>query len=83
MQELDDVRLDGSVDDDADRGPCYDLESLNVFQLGAKIAREEGRGALFSGALERVLRSSPQFAVTLALYDVLTQYCIGQGWLPA
>ena len=62
--------------------PCYDLESLNVLELGAAIAQEEGRGALFSGALERVLRSAPQFAVTLALYDVLTQYCVGNGWLP-
>ena len=29
------------------------------------IMREEGAGALFSGCLERVMRSAPQFAVTL------------------
>ena len=31
---------------------------------------EEGPGVLFSGGFERVLRSAPQFGVTLALYDV-------------
>jgi solute carrier family 25 aspartate/glutamate transporter 12/13 len=42
---------------------------------------EEGVDTLFSGSFERVLRSAPQFGVTLALYDVLTQYCTEHGWL--
>ena len=42
---------------------------------------EEGPDVLFSGSFERVLRSAPQFGVTLALYDVLTQYCVDHGWL--
>ena len=41
----------------------------------------EGPDVLFSGGFERVLRSAPQFGVTLALYDVLTQYCTDHGWL--
>ena len=42
---------------------------------------EEGPDVLFSGGFECVLRSAPQFGVTLALYDVLTQYCTDHGWL--
>lgn len=36
-----------------------------------KIVREEGFKALFKGGPARVFRSSPQFAVTLAAYEVL------------
>ncbi|KAI9849586.1 MAG: mitochondrial aspartate-glutamate transporter agc1 [Thelocarpon superellum] len=35
------------------------------------IFREEGFGAFFKGGVARVLRSSPQFAFTLAAYEVL------------
>ena len=37
------------------------------------IAREEGIRALFKGSLFRVARSSPQFAVTLTVYEVLAR----------
>lgn len=37
------------------------------------IAREEGVKALFRGAMFRVVRSSPQFAVTLTVYEVLAR----------
>ena len=41
----------------------------------------EGGAVLFSGALERVLRSAPQFGVTLALFDKLTSLSVEHGWL--
>ena len=49
--------------------------------VARRVVEEEGVSTLFSGALERVLRSAPQFGVTLAVYDVLTTYCVDQGWL--
>lgn len=36
-----------------------------------KIMREEGPKAFFKGGLARVFRSSPQFGVTLATYELL------------
>lgn len=36
------------------------------------IAREEGPRALFKGGIARVIRSSPQFGVTLAVYELLS-----------
>ena len=47
----------------------------------AAIIREEGPAALFSGWLERVLRSAPQFAVTLSVADLLKQAAHTKGWL--
>ncbi|KIR24999.1 solute carrier family 25 (mitochondrial aspartate/glutamate transporter), member 12/13 [Cryptococcus deuterogattii LA55] len=40
----------------------------------SKIFREEGLRALFKGGLARVIRSSPQFAVTLACYELLHKH---------
>ena len=37
------------------------------------VLREEGASTLFSGALERFLRSSPQFGVTLAVFELLKE----------
>ena len=53
----------------------------SVGDVAHSVYNEEGPDVLFSGGFERVLRSAPQFGVTLALYDVLTQYCTDQGWL--
>ncbi|WVQ82660.1 hypothetical protein IAT38_004792 [Cryptococcus sp. DSM 104549] len=39
-----------------------------------KILAEEGVKALFKGGLARVIRSSPQFAVTLACYELLHKH---------
>lgn len=36
-----------------------------------KILQEEGVKALYKGGIARVIRSSPQFGVTLAVYEVL------------
>ena len=53
----------------------------SVGDVARSVYDEEGPDVLFSGGFERVLRSAPQFGVTLALYDVLTQYCTDHGWL--
>jgi solute carrier family 25 aspartate/glutamate transporter 12/13 len=37
------------------------------------IAREEGVSALFKGGVFRVVRSSPQFAVTLTVFEVINR----------
>jgi len=38
------------------------------------ILKEEGVRALYKGGIARVIRSSPQFAVTLSVYEVLHKY---------
>lgn len=48
--------------------------------MGRRIVSEEGMGVLWQGGLERVLRSAPQFGVTLALYEGLKQACAARGW---
>ena len=40
---------------------------------GRRRASEESAPTLFSGALERFLRSSPQFGVTLAVFELLKE----------
>lgn len=45
------------------------------------IANQEGPEVLFSGWFERVVRSVPQFGVTLAMYDLLNSLAIQHGWL--
>jgi solute carrier family 25 aspartate/glutamate transporter 12/13 len=52
-----------------------------VVQVARSIFRDEGPSALFAGGLERVMRSSPQFAVTLALFDVLKAAAAQNGML--
>lgn len=42
-----------------------------MFDAFAVITKEEGAKALFKGGVARVIRSSPQFAVTLAVYEWL------------
>ena len=54
---------------------------LRATRYAPRATRRQTSSALFSGGFERVLRSAPQFGVTLALYDVLTQYCTDHGWL--
>ncbi|ORY32278.1 putative mitochondrial inner membrane protein [Naematelia encephala] len=39
-----------------------------------KIAQEEGPKALYKGGLARVIRSSPQFAATLSVYELLHKH---------
>ncbi|CAI5470225.1 unnamed protein product [Closterium sp. Yama58-4] len=45
----------------------------NAWVCVKEIVEEEGLGALFKGGIARVLRMSPQFGITLMLYDMLSQ----------
>jgi Mitochondrial carrier protein len=53
----------------------------SFFHVTRDLVREEGPEVLFSGWFERVVRSVPQFGVTLAVYDLLNTYAISHGWL--
>jgi solute carrier family 25 aspartate/glutamate transporter 12/13 len=46
------------------------------------IIENEGFDVLFSGSLERVARSIPQFGVTLAVFDYLSNLAVSFGLLP-
>ena len=50
-------------------------------EVVAELVQAEGLGGLYRGALERVLRSAPQFAITLSAFDVLRQAAVDQGLL--
>jgi solute carrier family 25 aspartate/glutamate transporter 12/13 len=52
-----------------------------IFKVGSEIVAKEGHEVLFSGCFERVVRSVPQFGVTLALFDVLNSVAVDHGWL--
>ena len=45
-----------------------------IADAGRKILREEGWRAFFKGGLARVLRSSPQFGVTLVSYELIQRF---------
>ncbi|KAJ3030034.1 UNVERIFIED_CONTAM: mitochondrial aspartate-glutamate transporter agc1 [Siphonaria sp. JEL0065] len=45
-----------------------------LFDAGRKIMAEEGPKAFFKGGVARVLRSSPQFGVTLASFELIQQF---------
>jgi len=49
--------------------------------VGLDLWRSEGLPGLFQGCFERVLRSAPQFGVTLATYDILKSVCVDRGLL--
>ena len=55
--------------------------SQNALTMGSRVLAEDGPGAFWQGGLERILRSAPQFGITLALYETLKQACAAQGWL--
>ena len=58
------------------------LACIPAFVAATELLEEEGGRVFFSGGLERVLRSAPQFGVTLALFDVLKSWSEAHGWLP-
>jgi solute carrier family 25 aspartate/glutamate transporter 12/13 len=73
------TRLQQSRDRDMPDVPTYN--TTNLIELGSQIMAREGRQVLFSGWFERVVRSVPQFGVTLAMFDVLNRVAIDQGWV--
>lgn len=56
-------------------------ESASFFSVMGTITKDEGPEVLFSGWFERVVRSVPQFGVTLAMFDLLDTYAVNHGWL--
>jgi solute carrier family 25 (mitochondrial aspartate/glutamate transporter), member 12/13 len=56
------------------------LES-GFWNVGSALVNKEGVLVLSSGWLERVVRSVPQFGVTLAMFDVLNSLAVENGWL--
>lgn len=67
-------------DDDGDDDAAL-LPNRSFLSVGTRIVTDEGPGVLFSGCIERVVRSGPQFGVTLALFDVLNTAAIDFGLL--
>mmetsp|Transcript_25642 Transcript_25642/g.36165 ORF Transcript_25642/g.36165 Transcript_25642/m.36165 type:complete len:438 (-) Transcript_25642:2086-3399(-) len=56
--------------------------SSSFLKVASNIVTNEGPMVLLSGWAERVVRSVPQFGVTLAVFDVLTTLAIERGLLP-
>ena len=48
-----------------------DTTYSGIFDAASKIMKEEGPRAFFKGGIARIMRSSPQFGVTLAAYEFL------------
>ena len=72
------ARQDVAFDD-----PLISNQSTNikVRQVVEDLIEEGGHTILFSGWFERVVRSAPQFGVTLAVFDVLNSIVIDHGWI--
>jgi len=56
-------------------------DEATVLGVLMQVVEAEGVAALFKGAAERVLRSSPQFGVTLFAFSTLKDACLERGWL--
>lgn len=52
-------------------------------QVIKDLLEDGGVNILFSGCIERVMRSAPQFGVTLAVFDVLNSAAVEHGWIAA
>ena len=55
------------------------VQDMNAVEMAQQIIETEGAEVLFSGSFERVVRSIPQFGVTLSLFDVLSTKAIEMG----
>jgi hypothetical protein len=51
--------------------PDGEVPPANGYECFMMILQKEGVGALFKGSFARVLKTSPQFGVTLMLYNIL------------
>jgi solute carrier family 25 aspartate/glutamate transporter 12/13 len=58
-------------------------QQTSAVEVLKTLVEEEGVGVLFSGCMERVVRSVPQFGVTLAMFDVLNTVAVEHGWIAA
>jgi len=55
--------------------PPGEIPYKGLFSTGRRIWAEEGFAALWKGAGLRMIRSPPQFAVTLFVYEALQRFC--------
>ena len=53
-----------------------------LVEMTEMVFKQEGLPVFFSGSWERVVRSAPQFGVTLAMFDVYTNLAVKAGLLP-
>ena len=60
---------------------CWIVLTTSAREVVSELVQAEGVGGLYRGALERVLRSAPQFAITLSAFDLLRQAAVDQGLL--
>lgn len=58
-------------------------QNIKASQVIQDLIDEGGVKILFSGCFERVVRSAPQFGVTLAVFDVLNSMAVEEGWISA
>eukprot|EP00550_Attheya_septentrionalis_P004958 CAMPEP_0198296368 /NCGR_PEP_ID=MMETSP1449-20131203/32153_1 /TAXON_ID=420275 /ORGANISM="Attheya septentrionalis, Strain CCMP2084" /LENGTH=380 /DNA_ID=CAMNT_0043996959 /DNA_START=53 /DNA_END=1192 /DNA_ORIENTATION=+ len=65
------------VDDDVAQAEQRPTNFVSMFR---SVLQNEGIEVLFSGCLERVVRSVPQFGITLAVFDGLNGLAIEHGW---
>lgn len=72
------ARQDVAYDDPLIAEQSRNLKTRQVIQ---DLLDEGGIQIMFSGWFERVVRSAPQFGVTLAVFDVLNSIAIQHGWL--
>ena len=68
------VRANPAIQNDDD-----EYGTTNPFVVAVNIAQKEGFEVLFSGSIERMVRSVPQFAVTLTLFDYLKDVATENG----
>ena len=61
------------------RDPASEVQDMNALEMARHIIETEGAEVLFSGSFERVVRSIPQFGVTLSFFDVLSTKAIEMG----
>ena len=62
-------------------GVDSDEETKEFLDVAKMVVDEEGMEVLFSGSFERVARSVPQFGVTLAMFDVVSDFAAANGWM--
>lgn len=60
--------------------PTHD-DDAGFLEVAQSILANEGPEVFFSGSLERIVRSVPQFGVTLAMFDVVSDFAESHGWM--
>ena len=59
----------------------YSSREMNALGVAKKLLSTDHPSVFFSGGLERVARSAPQFAVTLATFDLLKTFAVNHGFM--